>query len=108
MFEVVKHKRHGPLESGSNILETKRHFSTGECTPWTNECRFVLVLRFDLDLIISSKTIHERKGFTTGAFINDLIDEWGWIIIFWTCLIQITEIGTYTNRALFFIDRHGV
>jgi hypothetical protein len=32
MFEVVKRKRHGPLESGSNILETKRNFSIGECT----------------------------------------------------------------------------
>jgi hypothetical protein len=96
------------LESGSNILKAKRHLSIGECTPRTNERRFVLVLGFDLDLIIAQKTIHERKGFTTGTFINDLVDEWGWIIIFWTCLVQITEIGTYTNRALFFIDWHGV
>jgi hypothetical protein len=108
MFEVVKCKRHGPLESGSSILEAKRHLTIGECTPRTNECLFVLVFRFDLDLIISRKTIHEQKGFTTGTFINDLVNEWGWKIIFWTCLVQIMEIGTYTNRALFFIDRHGV
>ena len=108
MFEVMKCKIHGPLESGSSVLETKRHFSIGECTPRTNECRFVLVLRFDLDLVIARETIHERKGFTTGALINDLVDEWGWIIIFWTCLVQIKEINTYMNRALFFIDWHGV
>jgi hypothetical protein len=53
MFEIVKRKRHGPLESGSSILETKRHFSIGECTSRTNECRFVLVLGFDLDLVIA-------------------------------------------------------
>jgi hypothetical protein len=108
MFEVMKRKRNGPLESGYNILKAKRHLTIGERTPWTNECCFVLVLRFDLDLIISQKNIHERKGFTTGAFINDLVDEWGWKIIFWTCLVQITEIDTYTNRALFLIDRHRV
>jgi hypothetical protein len=53
MFEVMKRKRHGPLESGSGVLETKRHFSIGECTPRTNECHFVLVLRFNLDLVIA-------------------------------------------------------
>ena len=108
MFEVMKRKIHGPLESGSNILETKRHFLIGECTPRTNECRFVLVLRFDLDLVIARETIHERKGFTVGALINDLVDEWGWVIVLWTRLVQITEIGTDTNRALFLIDWHGI
>ena len=108
MFEVMKRKRHGPLECGCSVLETKRHFAIGEGTPRTNECRFVLVLRFDLDLVIARETIHERKGFTTSALINDLVDEWGWIIIFRTCLIQITEIGTDMDRALFFIDWNGI
>jgi hypothetical protein len=108
MFEVMKHKIHGPLESGSSVLETKRHFSIDECTPRTNECRFVLVLGFDLDLVIAQETIHERKGFTTSALINDLVDEWSWIIVFWTRLVQIMEIGTDTNCALFFIDWHRI
>jgi hypothetical protein len=108
MFEVMKRKIHGPLESGSSIFKAKRHLTIGECTPWANECHFVLVFRFDLDLIISQKTIHERKGFTTDTFINDLVDEWCRKIIFWTCFVQITKFSTYTNRALFFIDRHGV
>jgi hypothetical protein len=107
MLEVMKRKIHGPLKGG-NMFETKRYFTICECTPWADECRFVLVFGFDLNLVISRKTIHERKGFTTRTFINDLVDEWCGKIIFGTCLIQITEVGTYTNRAVFFIDRHGV
>jgi hypothetical protein len=108
MLEIVKGKRHGLLECGSSIFKTKGHLAICECTPRTNECHFVLVFGFDLDLIVSRKIIHERKGFATSTFINDLVDELCWKIIFGTCLVQITEIGTYTNSALFFIDRHRV
>ena len=108
MLEIMKIKRHGPLKGGTNIFKTKKHLTICECTPRTNECRFVLVFGFDLDLIVSQKIVHERKGFTTSTFINDLVNEWCWKIIFGTCLVQITKIGTYMNRALFFIDRHGV
>jgi hypothetical protein len=108
MLEIMKRKRHGLLECGSSIFKTKRHLTICECTPRTNEGRFVLVFRFDLDLIISLKTFDERKDFATNTFINDLVDDWCWKIIFGTCLVQITEIDTYTNRALFFIDQHRV
>ena len=108
MIEVMEIKRHGLLKGGSSIFETKRNLMICECTPWTNECCFVLVLGFYLYLVISWKTIHEREGLATCTFINDLVDEQCGKIIFGTSLFQIMEVGTYTNRALFFIDRHGV
>jgi hypothetical protein len=108
MLEIMNNERHGPLESGANIFKTKRHLTICECTPRTNECHFVLVLGFDLDLIISQKIVHEIKGFATSTFINDLVDERCWKIIFGTFLVQIMEIGTYTNRAIFFIDWHRI
>jgi hypothetical protein len=101
MLEIMESKRHGPLKGRSSIFETKRHLTIRECTPWTNECRFVLVFGFDLYLIISLKTIHEREGLTTCTFINYLVDEWCGKITFWTGLVQITEVRTYTNRSLF-------
>ena len=82
MFEVMKRKRHRPLESGSNILKAKRHLTIGECTPRTNKCCFVLVFRFDLYLIISRKTIHEINDFSTHTLIDNMINKWGWKIIF--------------------------
>ena len=48
----MESKRHGLLEGSSSIFETKRHLTIGKCTPWTNECSFVLVFEFDLYLII--------------------------------------------------------
>ena len=108
MLEIMESKRHGPLKGRSNIFETKGHLTIHKCTPWTKECRFVLVLKFDLNLIISRKIVHEREGLAIGTFNNYLVDEWCEKIIFWTCLVQITEVYTYTNRALFFIDRYRI
>jgi hypothetical protein len=105
MLEIMERKRHRPLEGSSNIFETKRNLMIGKCTPWTNEWSFVLVFGFYLYLIISRKTIHERKGLATCTFINYLVDEWCGKIIFWTSLIQIAKICTYANRALLRVDR---
>jgi hypothetical protein len=74
MFEVVERKIHGPLKSSSNISQTKRHLLISECTPQKNESGFVFVFRLDLYLIVSQKTIHERKGFTTYTFIDYLVN----------------------------------
>ena len=74
MIEIMESKRHGPLKGHSNIFETKRILMIRECTPWKNECHFVLVFGFDLYLIISQKNIHEIKGLTTYAFIDYLVN----------------------------------
>ena len=71
----MKAVHHGELEGGSNIFEAKGHDSVGECAPWGCECRLVMVLFLDLDLVVSEKTIHERKGFMSSAWIDDLVDE---------------------------------
>ena len=108
MLKVMERKRHGLLKGRTNIFETKGHITIRECTPWIDECCFVLVFGFDLYLVISQKVIHEREGLATHTFINYLIDEWCGKIIFWTGLVQIMEVYTYTNCALFFIDRHKI
>jgi hypothetical protein len=108
MLEIMEIKRHGLLKGRSSIFETKGHLTIHECTSWTNKCRFVLVFEFDLYLIISKKIIHERESLATYTFINYLVDEWCEKIIFWTGLVQITKVHTYTNRALFLIDQHRI
>jgi hypothetical protein len=69
---------------------------------------FMLVLGFDLNLIVSRKTIHERKDFAACTFIDNLIDKRGWEIVFRAGLIQITEVHTNMNHALFLVDRNQV
>jgi hypothetical protein len=108
MFEIMESKRHGPLKGSSSIFQTKKHLTIRECTPWKNECCFVLVFGFYLYLIISQKTIHEIKGLATYAFIDYMVNKWCGEIIFWTGFVQIMEVRTYTNCTLFFVNWHGV
>jgi hypothetical protein len=108
MLEVMESEIQGPLKGHTSIFETKGHLTIHECTPWTNEHRFVLVLRFDLYLIISQKTVHEREGLATKTFINYLVDEWFGKIIFLIGLVQMMEVYSYMNCDLFLIDHHKI
>jgi hypothetical protein len=64
----------------------------------------MLVFGLNLDLIVSQKTIHERKYLTACAFIDNMVNKWGGEIILWTGLVQIMEVRTYMNPSLLFVD----
>jgi hypothetical protein len=70
VFEIVERKI-----NGSNILQAKRNIAISECTPRTDKSCFMLVLGFDMYLIISRETIHEKKDLTACAFIDNLVDK---------------------------------
>ena len=100
-------EHHGPLKSGSNIFKDKwnnliRKFSPGSC-----ESSLVLVLFLDLNLVITRKTIHERKDFVVGTCINDLVSEHSVEFLFGTCQIEVTEVSTGMNGTSFF-DRNKI
>ena len=40
--------------------------------------------------------------------VDDLVDERGRVVVFWTSFVQISEIGTDANVALFFHDENRV
>ena len=82
VHKIAEAMRHGTLEGGSSIFEAKGHDSIGECAPWGCECHFVMVFFLNLDLVLSRKTVHEGKGFMSGACIDDLIDERCWEVVF--------------------------
>ena len=56
-FNIMKGKIHFPLKGFPNIFQSKGHFSIRECTPRENKSSFMLVFRFDLDLIVAGETI---------------------------------------------------
>ena len=57
----------------------------------------------DLDLVVSRKSIHERKRFMSGACIDDLVDERCGEAVFGTCPIEIVEVCANVDGTLFFI-----
>ena len=105
MYDVSETVCHGTLEGGSNVFQTKGHYSISECAPWGCECSLVTILFLDLNLVISRKYVHEGKYHMSGACINNLIDEGCWEVVFGTHPIEIVEVCANTNGTLFFI--HG-
>jgi hypothetical protein len=108
VFDIVERKIDGPLKGVSSILQAKMHLSISKCTPWRDKSCFMLVFRINLYLIVSQKTIHERKYLATCAFVENLVNERGGEIILWTGLVQIMKFCTYMNRSLFFVDWNGI
>ena len=68
----------------------------------------MLVLRFNLYLIISKKSVHKGKYLATRTLIQYLINKWCGEIVFKIGMIQITEISTYADRSLLLINWNQV
>ena len=105
--DLMERIRHSPLESGSNIFKAERHFPIGEGAPRADEGGLVLIFRLDLDLIIPKESIHKGEDFISTAIIQDLINEWRGIIVFRTCLMQISKISidAYFSFLLVYCNR---
>ena len=61
-----------------------------------------------VDCIIVEKSIHKSKYFISSTFVNDLINIESRIIVFWTSLIEIPIVGTYSNGSLFLFNRNNI
>ena len=105
--EVAEVVCHGMLEGGSSVFQAKGHDAIHKCTPQGCECRLIMVFFWDLDLVISKKSVHEGKGLMSIACINNLIDEGCWQVVFGTCPIEVMEVCANVNGTLFFIHGNG-
>lgn len=106
MFDVVEGIIHFPLKSFTGVLQTKSEFPIWECAPGTNKGSFLLVFWVDIDLIIDGKAIHRWKDLTSSTFINYLVNKGSGIVVFWTSMINIPIINTYSS--LFLHDRNNI
>ena len=107
-LEIVEDQGHRPLKSSFGVFKAERHFLICKCSPRTNKCSLMLVLRFYLYLIISGKAVHKGKNLATCTLIQNLINKWCGEIVLRTGTIQITEISTYADRSLLIINRNEV
>jgi hypothetical protein len=108
MSQIMKNVCHGPLKSGTNVLEAKRHDTICESTPGGSECGFVLIGWVNLNLVVARETIHEGQSLVAYTIIDNLVDKGRWKIVFGTGVIEVTKISTDANSALFFVNRDGV
>jgi hypothetical protein len=68
----------------------------------------VLVCGYDIDLIISGETIHQREYFTSGTIVDDLVNEGGRKVVFRTSFINVPIINAHTDRTLFLVNQNKI
>ena len=107
-FYVMKSKVHGSLKGCPCIFQSKGNFSIRKCTPRANESSFMLVFRFDLDLIVAGETIHKREHLTPRTCIYDLVNKWCGVIVLRLGFIEVSKVCTNMNSPLLFINRNRV
>jgi hypothetical protein len=108
VLDIMESVIYSTLKSCANVLEIERKFLIGKSTPRANKSSLMLILENNVDLIIPRETIHEREYFTFGAVIDNLIDEGGRKVVFGTSFVDIPIINTYTNGALFLVNRDKI
>ena len=104
----MKGKGHSPLKCCSDIFKAKGHLQVRKSTPRTNESSLMLALGFDLNLIISRKSIHKGENFASYTLIQNLVNKWCGKIILRTGSIQISKISAYSDRPLLLFYWNGV
>jgi hypothetical protein len=96
--------RHSALKSCASVLEIERKFLIGKSASRKNKSSLMLIIGNNIDLIISRETIHQRKDFTSGTIVDNLIDEGGRKVVFRTSFVNIPIINAYVDCALFLVD----
>ena len=102
--DIMESVRHSPLEGSSSIFEAEGHFPVGEGAPRADESCFLLIFGLDLDLVIVRESIHKGEDFISRTVINYLINERHGIIVFRTCLVQISKISANSNFVVLLVD----
>lgn len=94
VFDIVKCVGCGPLESSTNIFQTKGQFTIGKCSPREEKSSLMLVFKFDLNLVIAGITINKLIDRIVSTCAKNLVDKRCSIIIFLEGQIQFTVIIT--------------
>jgi len=108
MFQVMERKRNGSFKCSSNIFNSKRHLYIRESPPRTYKSHLVLILGSDVNLIVSKKSIHEGEYFSSCTLIDNMVNEGCGEVVFWTSLVQISEIHTNAYGSFLFINGNGI
>lgn len=59
-------------------------------------------------MVVSKKSVHERKYFVTDIIFNDLVDLGVKIVAFGTNLINIPIIYAYSDGPLLFVNMNNI
>jgi hypothetical protein len=52
----------------------------------------------------AGEPIHEGQFLVANTIINNLVDERGWKVVFWTSMVEIVKVCADANSALVFVN----
>ena len=106
--DIVEGIRHRTLEGSADILKIEGELFVRKSASRTDKGRLVLIGRGGINLVVTREAVHERIYFAARTLVNELINEWRGVVVFWASSINVAVIDTDANGTLFFIDRDNI
>ena len=108
MDHVGEDVLHRSLIGRAGVLQSKRHDGVAIYSNRCVEGSFFFIFGSHLDLVVTAEAVHERKHFMANYIVEEDIGDRQRKGIFWASFAQISEIHTYANLAILFLDWHNV
>ena len=108
MKHIMENGCHCMFIGSSRILQSERHNSIIEVSKGCSESRLFSILWIHLDLIISTKTIHEREVQMTWSSVNKRVNVQQRKFVFWTSFVLISKVDAYSNLAILLLYWYNI
>lgn len=95
---------HKPLVCCTRILQAQRYDLVKVRSYGYDKRNLALVGRVERNLVISLRCIHHAQHLRTRRRVGQLVDSWKGVMIFWTCLVQVTEVNAHSPFVLGLLD----
>lgn len=86
----------------------ERASSCSSIPPWCLEGCMLFISCTYFDLVISRKAINEGHPFKTAYHIDYNIGNWEWKVVFWTSIVQISEVYANPHFSIFHYNGYDV
>src|ERR1700742_796434 len=96
---------HEVLELGRRVAQSKRHNTVFKETIFCLECCLPFITWFNPDKVISGLKIQGGKVFSAPEFLNQSLNQWEWVRIFDSVIIQCAIINAHPPFAILLWDK---
>ena len=104
----MKDSIHHGLEGGWRVCESKEHHCGFEQSFGGKKRSFPFVSFFDPNVIVSPSDVHCGEQHASAEMVDDLVYQWGYILVFLGPFVQWMVILYWMKFAIFLLDKEEV
>ena len=108
MHHVVEDCSHSALVSRTRILQFERHHCVIEITDGCSKSNLLHAPGCHSDLVIATKSIHERKHSMPYDKIYQLVHVWQGELVLRVGLVEVFEIHTASDLSILLLDWYNI